>query len=206
MSTSDFVSYVFVWHNLSDACEKCKYLGGKEWDNQDLYQNRLWDPIWGDIWDLDSNVSLAHPNCRCQLEIRTIVDWDKWRALTDFEQAIYMSTGYTPADIRQLREDVEALKKQIEDLQPTLEKGPEQLDTWRQLERVALRYLALARRMGLPEETEAAIQLLSRILIIMRMLEISGAMLFSGTPLGLLMGIAGIGMATFTTVDAMTGY
>jgi len=69
------ISYVFVWHALSDACPKCQRLNGREWRDQDLFQNILWDPVWGNIWNLDADHSLAHGehqyNCRCQLEVRT---------------------------------------------------------------------------------------------------------------------------------------
>jgi len=40
----------------------------KEYANPNIYQERLWDPIWGDIWDFNSG-TLAHPNCRCQLAL-----------------------------------------------------------------------------------------------------------------------------------------
>lgn len=67
---SEAVSYVFAWHALSDACPKCQKLNGREWHDQDIFQNTLWDPIYGDIWNLDASQTLAHPNCRCQLEVR----------------------------------------------------------------------------------------------------------------------------------------
>ena len=65
--------YVFAWHALTDACPKCQQLNGREWKNPDLYQEKLWDPIWGDVWDFNMG-SLAHPNCRCQLETRVSID------------------------------------------------------------------------------------------------------------------------------------
>ena len=68
--TDRIVENVFAWHALNDACPKCRALNGKEWRNQDLFQNVLWDAIWGDIWDLVADHTLAHPNCRCQLEVR----------------------------------------------------------------------------------------------------------------------------------------
>jgi hypothetical protein len=70
----ELVTYVFTWHALSDACPKCQNLNGKEWHDQDIFQEILWDPIWGNLWNLDLNHSLAHGrkqyNCRCQLEVR----------------------------------------------------------------------------------------------------------------------------------------
>jgi len=70
MSEEPKINYVFMWHCLSDACEKCRSLNGREWREQDLFKEVLWDMFYGDIWDLNANHSLAHPNCRCQLEVR----------------------------------------------------------------------------------------------------------------------------------------
>jgi len=71
------VSYVFAWHALSDACPKCRALNGREWHDQDLFQDVLWDPIHGNLWDLNVDRSLMHGGsgtCRCQLEVRIHVD------------------------------------------------------------------------------------------------------------------------------------
>ena len=80
---SEVISYVFMWQALSDACPKCQALNGKEWLDQDLFHHTLWDSIYGDIWDLDADHPLTHPNCRCQLTVRVAVDLD---ALTEYAQ------------------------------------------------------------------------------------------------------------------------
>jgi len=46
-------------------------------------------------------------------------------------------------------------------------------DSLRKLETVALRYLAITRRMGLPEDAEAFIQLITRMIVALRMLDIT---------------------------------
>jgi len=74
-SVDEAVSYIFTWHSLSDACPKCRSLNGQEFRDQDLFQERLFSHIWGDIWDLNADHTLAHPNCRCQLDVRVEVDW-----------------------------------------------------------------------------------------------------------------------------------
>lgn len=67
------VDYAFVWHALADACPKCKSLNARQWrEGQDIYKNVLWDTFWGNIWDLNADHSLAHPNCRCQLEVLVV--------------------------------------------------------------------------------------------------------------------------------------
>ncbi len=74
----DYIEYVFAWHSLSDACEKCRHLNGREWRDQDLFGEVLWDSIWGNLWDLNADHPLTHINCRCQLEVRVIFNEDKF--------------------------------------------------------------------------------------------------------------------------------
>jgi hypothetical protein len=71
---NDIVSYVFLWRALSDACPKCKALNGRVLRDQDLFQAKLYDPIYGEIWDLNADYPLTHPNCRCHLEVIAEVD------------------------------------------------------------------------------------------------------------------------------------
>jgi hypothetical protein len=82
---------------MSDACPQCAALNGQTFENQDIFQSTLWSAFWGDIWDLDSNRPLTHGgtgiNCRCQLQVRVIVDWDQWRALSEFKQQVYLTLG-----------------------------------------------------------------------------------------------------------------
>jgi hypothetical protein len=70
-----------------------------------------------------------------------------------------------------------------------------------QLERVAVRYLALAKRMGLPEDATRAIDMLSRLVVMARMARISINLLMVGTPFGWGLGIAGLAMTTMSLVD-----
>ena len=64
------VEYTFTWHALSDACPICQALNNHTFHDQDLFQNVLWHPIYNEVWDLNADHTLAHPNCRCQLEVR----------------------------------------------------------------------------------------------------------------------------------------
>jgi len=66
-----------MWNALSDACKYCAILNGREWTDQDIFQSVLWDPIWGNLWDLDAGRSLMHGGvgtCRCQLTVRVEMD------------------------------------------------------------------------------------------------------------------------------------
>jgi hypothetical protein len=106
-------------------------------------------------------------------------------------------------EIIQLLDGVEVkTNKAIDDFP----KMKESLTTLREVERVALRYLALTRRMGLSDGAQQQIQTLSEIIVTVRMLQTSLNLLMSGTPLGTLMSIAGFAMTGFAIYDSMEGY
>ena len=77
------LSYVFTWQGILDSrtCQKCRRLIGKQWRDQDLFQAVLWDPIDGDIFDLNRGVPLTHGrgphHCRCTVTVDVIVDEDQ---------------------------------------------------------------------------------------------------------------------------------
>jgi hypothetical protein len=68
----------------------------------------------------------------------------------------------------------------------------ENLKTFMQLERLALRYLVLARRMGLPEEYEQAVNGISRLVVSMRMAMISINLMMASNPVTMAIGFAGL--------------
>ena len=85
-------------------------------------------------------------------------------------------------------------------------KVKDSLASFKQLERVSLRYLAIVRRMGLPDALQQQIQLLAQLITTVRMLQISYTMLTSTTPIGVLMGVAGVVLTGFSIYDSMEGY
>jgi len=84
----EMFKYIFKWNDLSDACPKCRSLNGREWRDQDLFGEVLFDVIWGDLWDLNADHPLTHPNCRCQLIVRVEFDWSKWDELQELRETL----------------------------------------------------------------------------------------------------------------------
>jgi len=70
----DGVSFIFRWIAFPGCCRKCSFLNGRIWINQDVFQPVLLDSEFGPIWDLDRDVSLAHPHCKCSLDVEIIVN------------------------------------------------------------------------------------------------------------------------------------
>jgi hypothetical protein len=111
--------------------------------------------------------------------------------------------------IMQVLQEIMALLNGVEfkteKINNDLPKTRESLDSFNQLERVALRYLAISRRMGLPDDINGGIQKLAGALVTLRMAMISTTYLMLGTPLGVAMGGAGLVMAGLSGYDAIAG-
>jgi len=90
----DAISYVFRWIGIIDSrtCAKCRRLIGREYRDQDLFQNVLWDPFEGDIFDLDRGISLAHGGgphfCRCTVTVDVIFDITTLQNVLEISKAV----------------------------------------------------------------------------------------------------------------------
>jgi hypothetical protein len=89
--TEEYITYIFLWHSMGDACLQCLSLNGNEWREQDLFQDILYDMFWGDIYDLNLGLPLTHggsgTNCRCTLEVRAEVNLreiDEFKEINSF--------------------------------------------------------------------------------------------------------------------------
>ena len=79
----------FLWHSMGDACVQCSHLDGQIYRNQDIFDNTLYDPMWGDILDLNTGQRLTHGhtgiNCRCNCEVRIIFDIEQSKEFMDLK-------------------------------------------------------------------------------------------------------------------------
>lgn len=80
------------------------------------------------------------------------------------------------------------------------------LENFRQLERIALRYLALAKQMGLPEDVNRAVTSLSQLIVMIRMAQMSLNALMSSNPYTMAIGIAGLIMTATSAGNVLEGY
>jgi len=90
----DLFTYVFRWIGIIDSrtCPKCRRLIGREYRDQDLFQNVLWDPFEGDIFDLDQGISLAHGGgphfCLCTVVVEVQVNLENWQPYQEFQETL----------------------------------------------------------------------------------------------------------------------
>ncbi len=98
------------------------------------------------------------------------------------------------SNIAEAKARVLALKEEIEKTKVSIS----------ELEHLLFRYIALARRCGLPDDAVQAIALIQRLISIVKMLRVSLAILTATTPIGwinLLTGLGGLLMVTAVTAD-----
>ena len=106
-------------------------------------------------------------------------------------------------EIMALLNNVEFKTKKINDELP---KTKNTLNTFRELERVVLRYVTLARKIGLPDDIDKAMNVVTQLIILLTMAQMSMNMLMRGTPAGVLMGIAGVGLTAMSMGNPLEGY
>lgn len=106
-------------------------------------------------------------------------------------------------EIDRLLSNIQAKINAIEGKRPQLENT---LRTFQQVERLALRWLVLARRMGLPEELDAAISKIAGLITAIRMLQIAGNLAMASNPVTAAIGVAGLLGSVYTFGDVLAGY
>lgn len=184
MSTlGDAVSYEFTWHTFSmEPCERCRELDGQTWTQSKL-EGLLISPITGEeIWDLDADVSLMHPNCYCYLEVNPWIDLEKTPLWQD-TQLLFMEAG------QEVPSNIEETKASLHDLDLAYDITYKEI---RQLESILFRTISMMKRFGIGEGAERAIMQIMRLISALRMLQRSIWLIEAGSgPLGL--ALAGIG-------------
>ena len=105
--------------------------------------------------------------------------------------------------IDKLLADIELKINNIEGKQPKLEST---LQTFREIERLALRWLVLSRRLGLPDDVDQAINKVAQLITSIRMLQISMSLLYATNPLTAAIGVAGLIGGVISITDTFAGY
>ncbi len=107
----------------------------------------------------------------------------------------------TAQQIMEVLNGVTVKTKEIEKEAPIV---TEHMENFRQLERLALRWLSISRHMGLPENMARATETISTLIVMVRMLEISVSQMMKG-PVGVLIGVAGLVGVALTAYDMTRG-
>jgi hypothetical protein len=103
-------------------------------------------------------------------------------------------------------QEIDRLLSQIDThTDTTAEKTKTLQRSFNQLEQVALRYLLIARRLGLPDDAQRALDLLARTIIMLRQAQIAVNLLVTASgPLGWAMALASVGMVAVSGADYLS--
>lgn len=179
--------------------------------NQDIYQHVLWHPIWGDIWDLDNDEPLTHPNCKCYLEVtyeatleellfpsevttfnRTGKTVTTARSTTtgQFTQTNpFQEFGIMTSNIKEMKEEITSFERDLAKAQNRIENTKYQL----------LTYLQLLQKSGLPPEIDKAITILVRAKMTAEQAQRALYLLMAASgPTGWAMALASIGITAIS--------
>lgn len=112
--------------------------------------------------------------------------------------------------IMQVLQEIMALLNNVtiktEKIQRDLPITKDALSTFRQLERLTLRFLVLAKRMGLPEDLDKGITKVMELITAIRMLQMSMNMMMATNPFTVFIGIAGFAGSMLTFGSVVEGY
>jgi len=202
----ELVTYVFKWVTVVDerTCKRCLELDGKEWYGQDLFESAVWDDIYGEVWGLNAEHSLLHPNCRCQLQITVEIHVNeieiyeltvgkrlsgRLKPLGKLVRIVTMST-----DIARLREQVRGLKVDLQEVTVNIT----------EFNRLFTTYLALARRTGMPENIAEFLSRVQQMRIAVQTLHRSIMLLYASSgPVGWAIGLGGLALSGIMLADQM---
>lgn len=174
--------FSFIWHTTwLEPCGKCRSLNGRVYHTQSIYDAVLWDEIYGDIWDLVSDVSLVHPNCKCVLEVTYESNLEE---LLKIEPDGFEEFQIMTSNIKEMRSDLDAFDRDLQRVENRVENSRQQLMT----------FLMLLQKLGLPPEAERAIRVLVKTRMTaeqtVRALYMLQAFALAPTPIGLVMALA----------------
>lgn len=106
-------------------------------------------------------------------------------------------------EIDKLLADIELKINVIEQKAPMM---TNYLTTFKQVERLALRWLTLSRQLGLPDNIQGGIDKFMQLIVTVRMAQMSINMMMATNPATALIGIAGLIGTAATTTSFLEGY
>ena len=181
----DVVTYEVLWQTFAaDACLKCQVLQGETWNLKSL-TGTLVSESQGAVYDLDADMCITHPNCRCFLNVVPQIELENTELFKALNETLVKVGQEMPSNI-------DDAKKELSELGLAFDLTYKNI---RQVESLLLRTVSLMRRMGLSEDATRAAEVLLRLVSIASMLQRSFWLLeMQGGPLG--WALAGVGVVS----------
>lgn len=196
------VGFEIGWHAWGDACDKCITLDGQKWFvAKTELTGILTHPEFGAVYDIDADVSLTHPNCKCWVFVEPLFELMETEAGLAVAELAIESGQPMPSNIQEIRDEIATIE----------EKTNSAAFSTRQVEMLLFRTLGYMQRLGLPEDINHAIRIIQRVTMAIRMVHTSIAALeVASGPIGwwrLGLTMAGVGFAVGGVVtESMATY
>jgi hypothetical protein len=181
-------SYTFTWISEADACEQCQKLNGT-YEGQSIYQHALIHPLYGEVWDLDTDLPLTHGhtgiNCRCRLEVQVTIDYTKlnmgnlletakqfskgeqnFGRFYEYDSGRQSGDGFNLSSVTEVRNELEGVKKQLDEVTEKSAKG--ELSLRQQVRTLSMMMIIVERSFGNPSIDAATAKLRDMIMVAMQ--------------------------------------
>jgi hypothetical protein len=151
-------TYLFTWHTAwLEPCEKCKRLEGRMYSEYTLESDYIYDGEFGNIWDIQNDMPLTHPNCKCFLEVEIFTAVENAapfkelaKKLKNFDRVYVM-----PSNIKEMKTVLDEYDRDLQRVEHRMNNTRTQIT----------RTLSLMNMMGLPPDVQRALSMLSRLQI-----------------------------------------
>lgn len=146
--------FKFTWHtNWDKPCRVCKSLNGKTFLGTSIYEGILYDPIWGNIWDIYNDTPLTHPHCKCYLEVTYEATLEELlKPSITGENDPFKEFGIMTSNIKEMKQDIQDFERDLSKAQNRISNTKIELVT----------YMQLLHQAGLPPQIQKAIEIITK--------------------------------------------
>ena len=209
-SIVEATSFAFTWHtSWNEPCHKCLQLEGTRWDGVSLSDPVLVDERFGPVWDIQNDVPLTHPNCKCFLEVEAYIFPEQTTMIKGLFKDIkaFRGTSKTPSTStsepnngsNEMPSNIKETREELEGLQHDLQRAENRINSTKF---ELMTYMTLLNRAHLPPEIDKAINVLVRIKMTTEMASRSLYLMMAASgPAGWAMALATAGITVIGVHD-----
>jgi hypothetical protein len=108
------ITYEILWQTFAaDACPKCQMLNGEKWSLKSL-TGTLISQTQGAVYDLDADLPITHPHCRCYVYVVPKVDLENTEFFKELQKDLNEMSGDMPSNIEEAKNQVRDLGNQVD--------------------------------------------------------------------------------------------
>jgi hypothetical protein len=162
----------------ANTCLICSSLNGYKWTETDIYQNTLWSPIWGDVYDLTQDKPITHGgghNCRCDVTTEVKINLQEFTEIKELNEILNMRTatdGGYPEELNSVT-DIENYRQKITELKQEINGLTLSYSQLKEFETLLRRTLMIVEKSTGDEDIRKSIQVIERAITTVRTLQLA---------------------------------